>query len=516
MSLLSSISIAQTGLTASQAAISVVSNNIANVDTEGYSKLKVDQSSVVNYTPSAGNTVAQANSLGGTQIGSINRYSDSYLQNYYWRENSSYNYLEEYSSIASNIEDLTNELNDTGLSEALTNFYSAADALNDSPSDITARQNFVDQAENVCSVFNTMATSLNNIQEELVGDPSVQGSIDASKISSSVDDVNGLLDQIAEVNNDIIKTNSGGTSSTSLLDQRDALITKLTALVPVRVTEHANSTVDIQLGDYDLVNGITNTGYLKVSSGTTDEPAVVSIVDSNNNTTATNVNDKITGGSIGAILDVCGTASSGNFTVSGVMKSLDTLASEFASILNEIQTGDPSGDGTTALAMDKSTLKLITSTTNLLVSSDSSTTTINAANISVNSTIVDDPYLVAAARLDTTATTYTDSAVGNASNAALIIKSRTTTYDDLSHQTIEDYLTNMVTDVGNETKSLSTSLDNETLVLNQVQTNLQSATGVNLDEELVDLMKYQRAYQASARVFSICSDLLEELVNLGK
>lgn len=483
--------------------------------------MKVNQSSIVNSTPSAGNAISEANSLGGTHVQSIQRYSDSYLQNYYWRESSSYNYLKEYSSIASNVQDLTNELRDTGLSAALTNFYTAVNALNSTPSDITARQNFVSQAENVCSVFNTTAESLQNIQKELVGDPSIAGSIQSSKVSSCVDEVNSLLDQIAEVNNDIIKTNSGTTTSTSLLDQRDSLVSKLTELIPVKITEHSNSTVDIGLGDYDLVKGINVTGYLQANSGSAVEPAVIRVVDpETNGEIAPNVNSSITGGTIGAILSACGPSTSTKFTISGVMKSLDAMASNFASTLNKIQTqkpGDVGSDGTTPLGIDKTSMKLTdVSGYAMFVSSESSNPTIDASNISVNGSIISDPYLVATARIDIAATPNYQDSIGNASNVDLITKARNTPTIDLSNQTLENYLTNMVTDVGNDTKSLSTSATNENLVLTQVKTNLQNATGVNLDEELVDLMKYQRAYQASARVFTTCSQLLEELVNLGK
>lgn len=523
MSLISSIGIAQSGLSASQAAITVVSNNIANVDTAGYSKLKVNLASVINFTPSAGNTTAEANSLGGVQISDVERYSNSYLQNYYWRESSSYSYLSEYSSIASNIEDLVNELNDTGLAKAFSDFYNAADALNDNPSDITARENYVNQAKNVCSVFNTMASNLNNVKKELVGNPSLPGSIENSKISSNIDEVNGLLDQLAEVNNDIIKTNSGTTSSTSLLDQRDALITKLTKLIPVKVSEKSNSTVDISLGEYDLVNGIKVSGYLRVNSGTASEPAIVSIVNPGNIEVAKNINNSITSGTIGAILDVCGSAASSNFTVDSVMKQLDTLASNFAGILNNIQTnapGDTDNDGTTPLGIDKETRKLIdVSGYTMFMSNDTTNPVIKASNISINNDIIEDPYLVAAARLNTTPTppdTYSADAIGNAKNSEAILKTRTSAYGGLGHQSFEDYLTNIVTNVGNETKSLNTSYKNESLVLSQVETSLQNATGVNLDEELVDLIKFQRAYQASARVFNTCSELLEELINLGR
>ena len=83
-----------TGLQAHQIAMDVEGNNIANVNTEGYSKLRVNQMDVINYTPSAGNPLSQAESCGGVAIASITRYSDMYLQSYYWDQNTSYSYFD--------------------------------------------------------------------------------------------------------------------------------------------------------------------------------------------------------------------------------------------------------------------------------------------------------------------------------------------------------------------------------------------------------------------------------------
>lgn len=569
MSLLSSINISQQALSINQAAITTVSNNIANVDTDGYSKLRVNQAQVVNYSPSAGNAVAVAESCGGVKLTEVSRYSDWYLQSYYWQEDTTKSYLAQAASTASNVEDLVNELKTTGLTNALENFYTAANTLSNSPSDITARQNYVDAAQSVCSVFNTMSNNLSDIQKTLAGTGNSDGSLSTSELSNQVTKVNGLLDQLANVNFSIIKTNNGDTSSNSLLDQRDLLLGQLSELIPVNISQYSNGTVKVSLGDTTLINGTVPQGHLKATeTGSSTNPVQISIVDPKDSTVTINsdVTSTINNGSLGAILDVCG-SDSNKFNINGVLDNLNTMATEFANVLNKIQVGDPKGDGTTAMAMDKNSKLLINSTNLMFVNStspnvttttasavptvpgdadgtvtttvggvttivtthiDASGTTktvvtrtqsaIGAANISVNANIINDPYLVAAARVTNPAATGVTAQTGNNSNVALVLNARTDSsyYSNLGGTTIEKFLSNSVSSVGAEVENINTRLTNQTLVVNEVKSSLQSKTGVNMDEELTDLIKYQRAYQAAARVFSICNDLLQELVNLGR
>ena len=518
MSLISSMNIAQQALSVNQAAITVISNNISNVDTPGYSKLRVNQAQIVNTTASAGNAVALAESCSGVTIASVQRYADEYLQSYYRQENSSGAYLDQYATIAANIEDLTNELNGTGLEEALSNFYSAVDALNDSPSDITARANFVQQAENVCSSLNNTSSNLSNIKQSLAGDFNIPGSLKSSQISGAIDDTNALLSQIADVNYGIIKTNSSAGSSAALLDQRDSLLQQLSALIPAEVTINPNGTAGISINNINLVSGTKTLGTLNVESVNADPPVTVNFTDEAG--VKTDITSQIDSGAIGAILDATGNDPT-KLTISGVLGDLDDLASTFADVLNEIQNGDPQGTDTIALAMDKTTKKLIEAdpATDLIVTSDASAT-ITAGNISVNSVIASDPYLVAAARLDRPSylanpTDY-ENQTGNSSNATLLTNSRTASNPALGGLTLEGYIASTVAGIGAQVANINTSLENQTLVLKEVESNLQSSTGVNLDEELVDLVKYQRAYQAAARVFNVCNDLLAELVHLGE
>lgn len=566
MSLISSVNIAQQALAVNQAAITTVSNNIANVDTEGYSKLRVDQAEVVNTVPTAGNPLSAAEACNGVKIASVTRYSDWYLQNYYWQESSTNSYLEQATATASNVEDLVNELKSTGLSSALDNFYTAVNALSNAPSDITARQNYVNAAQTVCSVFNNMSTDLTDIKTSLVGSGYADGSLESSELTSQVDKVNTLLDQLANVNFGIIKTNTGGTSSASLLDQRDLLLSQLSDLIPVDIQQYTNGTVQINLANVTLVKGTEVKGnLLATATGNADNPVSLSIVDPEDSSVAlsSDITSNINSGSIGGLLDTCGT-NSGKFTIYSVIQSLNTMASEFSTVLNKIQVGDINGDGTVAMAINQSTKQLTTSTDLMFVNGSSpnvttstvshatlpgevngtvtttagGTTTIvttrvsggnttittktqaaiTAANISVNSNIVNDPYLVAAARVaDPTATGVT-SATGNNANMSIIMNSRNNSsyYSNLGGTTLEKYLANTVFAVGAKVEDLNTRLENQTLVVNQVKNNLQSKVGVNMDEELTDLIKYQRAYQAAARIYNVCNSLLEELVRLGQ
>lgn len=524
MTLVSSLNIARQALSVTQAAITVVSNNISNVSTEGYSKLTAELSDVVSYSTNT-NVIGQANSLSGVQLSQIKRSSDAYLQSYYWNENADYTYYKEAASVASNVESIVNELNDSGLSTALSNFYTAVTQLSSDPTDSSARANFVSTAENVCSVFNSYSDSLTKVVTSLVGDPTAAGSVDSSEISSETTTINSLLTQIADVNKSLNETASSGLSSSSLLDERDSLITKLSGYMNAEVNITSTGLANISIGGHSLINGSTVVGTLGVQTGTASEPAQVNILDSSGTVTQSNINSSITSGSMGAILDVCGTSSSG-FTISSVMSDLDTLASSFANIMNTIQTGDPNGDNSVALCIDKTTGQLTKANNVLFVNGISATNTtgITAANISVSTAIQSDNDLVAAARVSNAVYTAVPSTypndTGNNSNATLITKTKTNKYSSasapLNNQTITGYLDTAVAKVGYSSSDLTSSLSTQTTVLSEIKSQLSSETGVNLDEELSDLIKYQRAYESSARVFSTVNDLLGELIQIGK
>lgn len=505
MSLINCMNIAQQGLTLNQNALSIVSNNISNMNTPGYHKQRAELSTVSNYNTIGNNVYQQIGSAGGAQIDGVLRYSDMYLQNYFREQNSSYAYLNQASQISSNIENLMNELGGTGLQKSFTAFYDAVNALQSNPTDSTARLNFMQQAKTVAQKFNEMSGSLDDFRTSLVGDVTKPGTLDQSKASITVDEINQKLQEIAKVNKDILRVSSGGMQPNNLLDTRDALIDQLSALVPLEITENKNGTVDISMGGTNLLKGTEVQGTLSVKAGDADNPVSIDIVDKGGVVIADNVNSKIKGGSLGAILDM-GSSRTDILTPTGVLNQLNQLAAGFAQIVNDIQTG------TGSMAIDKDTMTLIQSTENIFQSKDGGA--ITAGNIQINDVVLKDPYLVAAAKVDPL--DFDPKAIGNGNNMTELTKTRTGSFAGLGNANPEGFLTSLVGDIGLKTESVKNSFKNQNNVMREVATQLNSVTGVNLDEELIDLTKFQRAYEASARVFNTCNDILQLLVNLGQ
>lgn len=522
MSLQSSMNIAQQALMINQAALNVVSNNIANINTDGYSKQSVILSPSVNYTPLGGSVLSQIMSATGVQMDGIKRYTDEYLQSYYREQNSQYNYLNQLSNAASSVENAMNELNGTGLEDALTSFYSAAQTLNSNPKDSVARSNYAQQAQTVALKFNEMYNTLKQSRTSLVGDPTDVSTLATAKISTSATEVNQKLAQLAQINSQVVSVSSADMSPNNLLDVRDQLINDLSGLIPVTVTSNSNGSVNISLNGVELVKGTELQGQLMVNSGDASNPAIIDVVDKDNKVIAADINDKINTGTMGAIL-AAGGSSTSVFTVKSAMDNLDKLASGFAGIINDIQTKAGTTVGTvtpTPMYIDKTTMTLkATTAADVIFNTKDGSATVNASNIQINSSIMSDPYKIATARVsfDTAAIPpYDSSAVGDAKNSQMILDSRKGTYATLNNSSPEGYLSAIVGDIGIKVDNIATNLKNQNTVLTQVKTQLSSATGVSQDEELVDLIKYQRAYQASARVFSTCNDLMDILVNLGK
>jgi len=522
MSLVSSMNIAREGMTVSQAGITTVSNNIANIDTEGYSKLKLAQSSVAStYDPKSQSPVVKAESLSGVTVDAVTRYSDSYLQSSYWDKSSSSSFYSSYSSSAAQVQDITNELNTTGITTAISKFYTAASAVSGNSADKTLRANYVSAAQNVASTFNSASTSLTNLHTSLVG---TIGNTDSSTIATNINSANTYLDQLAKINDSIKSTRaSDGTPSSSLLDQRDSLVTKITQLTNVSTSENKDGTINVSLGQNVLVNSSKVTGHLSAynegdasTADTSDYITKVNVVDPSTNKFTADVTSDITGGSIGAILAVSGSSTSGNLTINSVLSSLNGMASSFASVLNTIQTTADSNGTPMALNSTGTALQAVHASDVIFNTSDGSST-ITAANLQVNSSIVSDPYKIAAARVTNTSDT---TATGNNSNMKEIIDARTNAsyYNGtaISGSTLEGAISSEVSSIGTDVSSIKASATTSASVLSQAKSSLSSATGVNLDEELSDMIKYQQAYQASARVFSTCNDLLDTLVNLGK
>ena len=209
-----------------------------------------------------------------------------------------------------------------------------------------------------------------------------------------------------------------------------------------------------------------------------------------------------------------GSSEPNTLSYANVISQLNQLASGFANDLNSIQKYTNGNMQAMKIEVDAATgeLKLAQATEDLFVSSDGNP--IDASNIKINDVILSNPNEIAAARVDIT--NYDEFEVGNSDNIKLMIEARDTNNADLNNTSVDKFLTSIVSNIGTKTANIKSDYEVTQSTKTVVENERQNKIGVNLDEELMDLVKYQTGYQAASRIFNITSELMMTLVNLGK
>ncbi len=528
VSLFSSLNIASNALSVNESAISVVSHNIANMNTEGYSKQKVNLATR-NIAGSIGDNVEnQIRTNGGVMIANVKRYTDEYLNNYYRDQNS---ILKGYEQQLGNLDDLAEILNDlegTGIDAALSDFYEALNNLNEYPASSTARINFIETAETLTSIMNSKSIELEKLTGNILGDGSSQEALENSKIYAEYQAFNNKLDELAEINRALQITQTGTLEANNLLDKRDMILKDLSDFVDFSINEKRNGSVDLYVGGTVLVKGATVMGELDIQTAKSycdengiiypddwdGQAAVISIVDpsQDNKVIIANANEMIQHGSIGGMLHSADVTDE-NVNPGTVLDNLNTLAQTLANIFNDLNTRE----GAFCINPNDTNKLIATNEDNLIfVGADGTGDGVTAGNITINADLLTDDgcWNLSCAYFDDIAN-FDENAVGNAQNVADMLGTRSQKQPDLNGMSLEDYYTSILGKVASAGNSLQTIYDTQSDVVDALHNQLLGVSSVDLNEELVDLVKYQTAYSAAAQVFNTCNSCLDTLMSLG-
>lgn len=509
-----SMNISRESMNNYQHALAVVSQNISNMNVDGYIKLRADFAT--NPTYSYGNNVyANIRGLNGACISQITSYANNAAANSAREANSGAQYYYTLNSLMDRLGEITDELGENGLQASFEKFFSAAQNLSANPTDPSARRIYIESAQSVAMKFNSIAGSLDGLQEELVGNWQQSATIENSEIYMSVQDFNQNLERLAELNKQIVI--QGANNSTGLINERENILNSLSSYVDINVEYNKNGSVDVKMGDMKLVSGAEQQYKLNVTAGDAATPAIVQVENMDGTLVLSNANSEVSGGQIGAILDMVNASDDGFITISDMRSKIDELANTFAQEVNNVQTYTNGTVGAMALGTDPITGEqiLVPSTEPIFNLGNP----ITASSISVNQNVVNDPNLIATARVDTAVDGW-EKNVGNTDNiietAQLRDKITMSTFGGADNVTFEGFLTYFAGQVGLQQSDVSGKFDTANALNESQQTNLQSITGVNLDEELADMIKYQRGYEASARVFNTANEIYQLLVTLGE
>ena len=531
MNLLSSLNISAGALSVNEKAISVVSHNVSNMNTEGYHKQRVNLAARNIAGQIGDNPDNQVRANGGVKIANVMRYNDEYLNNYYRDQLSKKNMLEQQLGDLDELAKIFDDLEGTGIDNALSAFYEALNNLNQYPASSAARANFIETAKTLTKTLNGKSAQLDNLTGASLGTGDSEEALKKSRIYVMYRELNNSLEELASVNKALQTTQTGTLTANNLLDQRDLILHDIAQFVDITVDEKANGSVNVFMGDIPLVKGANVTGSIDIETAADykkdhpewkgTDPVIVNIVKYDGDSKEViveNANQYVTGGAIGGLLTSSSISGEDSINPTTVQNNLNKLAQSIAKIFNDLNTKDDS-EGT-AYAIDPentSHLKKTTPTNYLFVDENGGVDNITAGNIKLADNLYKENGIwdIACAFFDDPAN-YDENAVGNSQNVVAMLNTRSKQQPALENMSVEDFYSSMLGKIASAGDSAKTLYETQCDVVDSIENQLDSAYGVDLNEELVDLVKYQTAYGAAAQVFNVVNSCLDTLMTLGR
>lgn len=453
-SLNASLAIALSGLASEQGALEATSNNVANVNTPGYSRqvpVLVASDPIVEDPLTFGT---------GVTLQSIQSVRDPVLESQIQQETQTQGQL---SALVSALSQTQTNFSSTGgdIGSAISQFFDSVNQLSTSPADLSLRQNVLTAAGNVATAFNVASNNLTAQRTSLD-----QG------VEQTVGQINQLTAEIAQLNGQISNVENAGQSAGTFVDQRNQLINQLSSLVDVSVIPSGNSLILTTANGTALVDG-----QHSFQLSTRPDAAGVQHIFSQ----GSDITSSIVSGQLGGML------AARDQQIPAIQTQLDTLAAGLANAVNNVQTGGYDLNGNA-------------STGHNLFTPPPASAVGAASSLSVALT---DPALIAAS---------SDGSAGSNGNAEALYALRNQAV--INGQSPGDYYSNIIFNVGNAAANATASQSASSLVLQQLNDQRSSVSGVSLDEEAANMMRYQQAYAASAQVISSINSMMQTVINM--
>lgn len=459
------IDIAGSALTAQQAAMDAVAQNLSNASTPGY----VAESAVLTVNPaSAGDGVGS-----GVRVSGISQPADQLAQVANQQAQGALSQATALQQVLSQVQDAFPTGSGTGISSQLASFWSAWDDITQDPSSAAPYTQVVDLAQG-------LVTSLHEASNQITqAHASTQQQLD-----DVVTNANSLLGQVAGLNNQILEVGASGGSTSQLVDQQNALVDQLASDLGATTSTSANGTLNVIVGGTALVQGTTADQLATGSDPTTGATTVLAVTGSGS--AGASVALSVTSGAAAGLLGAV------NTYLPGYQSQLDSVAQALAS---SVDTQLAAGYTTSGTSGDP-----------LFVASgnaSSSPSGVTAATISVNPSVVANPQ----GTLAVSSTASMPGASNNGANAQAMAELGS------SGTGPDQAFTNFIQRIGTDVQSANSQVSAQTSVSNAVNQNLQEIGGVNTNEQMVNMLNYQQTYQAAAQVVSSINLAVQSLLS---
>ncbi|WP_300682333.1 flagellar hook-associated protein FlgK [Nocardioides sp.] len=475
----SGLNTALSALRYQQVVMDVASNNVSNVKTEGYVRRQAVAAEVGNTGQSAMYAFYDGHG-DGVKTQSVQRVYDALIDARVRRENAKLSYLTTTQTILSRVETAINEPGTSGINAAISDFNASLQDLTSNPGGQSARQTVVAKADALAAAIRTQSA---NITDEAADQRSHAG--------TAVQQINAAASQLADLNRSIYTAENNGTDVGALYDQRDLVALSLAKLVGGQVTVASDGRYNVSVANAGgtpstvaLVTGDKASTLTMATSATGDLSYSIG-------GTALNTATGTLSGELGAVTDVV------NDTLKTQKAALDTLAQTLVTQLNAANAagkdkyGDAGGD--------------------LLAFGDP---TDLAGSLKVADAVVADPGLIAASANVNAPTPPATGPLGtNANGGGPDEDGGNADKMSIATTITSDYAA-MVTSFGVKVAAVNTQTKNQTTLTSQVTDEQQQLAGVNLDEETVNLVAAQHAYEAASKVIQTLDSILDTLINM--
>ncbi|NLV23051.1 MAG: flagellar hook-associated protein FlgK [Syntrophomonadaceae bacterium] len=487
MSLFFGINIALKGMMAQQTALNVTSHNIANANTEGYSRQRVNLETSV---PISG--LASAGQLGsGVDIAEIVRIKDEFL-NYQVRKETSR--LENHIAVShtlQQVEAVFNEPLDTGFNEQLSQFWNSWQELAKAPESSPVRTVVKEAAGSLTDTLRQMSAQLHEIKDDI-----------NSQIQLAIKEVNSLSTRVARLNDQIVNVNITGQNANDFMDARDLALNELAALGNISLTDCLDANgkptgaIEVKLGNITIVDAA---GAHEISSSDINP-------------------DAVTDGELAGLLQAGGNSGQSN-TVQFYIDKLNTLAVGIAKSINDIHTTGKDLDGNSGqdfFVFKDNEGELIDLTA--VDWNDPWSSGLSAANIYLNANIENDVAKIAASKqggifLEGNG----DIALAIAELKHTLMKydpaSQMLTNSNAGNLSLGAFYQDMIAELGSAARETGKTVKNQQTLVDQNIKRRESIQGVSLDEETVNMVLYQHAFDASAKVISVMDEMMDTIIN---
>lgn len=539
--------IARSGIHASQQGLATTSHNITNINTKGYSRQEV----VLETKRPAEGTIGS-----GVQVGAIRQTVDTFLENQLTDVNKDLGFITARNNFLVQTDGIFTETDNSGISFNLTEFFNAARDVATNPESAIQRTVLVAKGESLANKFVTVAQGLNQIRLDADGE-----------ISRHVHTINGLATRIASLNDEIFKGESSGREAPDLRDQRRVLVNNMAELVDIEQVTLRDG-IGINVGGQLLVAG--NHANALSTEPDPDNPPLRDVTFVRSDGSEFSISDKIHGGKIGGLL----TLRDGDMV--DFQDRVDRLA---AVLVNEFNQQNQVGyglDGTTnnlffspltpdaPLANDINTGTAVGTSVSIadstLLTFDnyeirfSSASAFSVVDVTKGATVTTGTYTsggpinfegldavisgsvvsgdvfslsaqkgaaqqfgVALSNTDKIAAASTAAGIpGDNTNALALVAIHTNRQGNLGNVTLNDYHTISIGDVGSATRESKLALQSKNIEADQLTAMRESVSGVSLDEELTNLLSFQRSFEASARMITVADELMQTILAMGR